>query len=269
MKRLLTFCVAISIGSLAIAQNGNLTGAVTEQADPTLTVPFANVVLAGTQIGGTTDFDGNFNIVAPAGTYDVVFSFIGYKTDTLRGISIKAGETTSLNHQMVTESEVLGNVTVVAQANRESQSALIIEQRKADQIVQNMGAQKLSEVGASEEAAGLAKVSGVSSASSDLVVRGMGDRYNNALLNGLPIPTTNPDNKMPELDLFPTDIVKNLQVTKTFSPELYGDFAGGNINIETKTYSDEPLLLVGVGTGFNSLITGQNFVTSNGGATDT
>ncbi len=267
--RNLLFIGLLTLATTAFSQNAVLRGTVVENGNASEPVAFANIVLQGTTVGATTDFDGLYVLNAKPGTYNVIFSYMGYKTDTLYSVELVAGEEKELNHEMRAESEILGEVTVVEQADRESQTALLINQRKADEILQNMGSQELSRKGASDVAQGLQKVSGISTISSKfIVVRGMGDRYNNALLNGLPVPSTNPDNKMPDLDLFPTSIVRNLQVTKTFSPELYGDFAGGNINIETKTYTDNPVFVIGLGSSFNTITTGQNFVTYKGGKLD-
>jgi outer membrane receptor protein involved in Fe transport len=67
----------------------------------------------------------------------------------------------------------------------------------------------------------------------------LGDRYNAAYLNGLPLPSPDPDNKVAPLDIFPTDVVGSIAVTKGFSPELYGDFSGGVIDIRTKRGTDK------------------------------
>ena len=112
-------------------------------------------------------------------------------------------------------------------------------------------------------------MTGISTVESKFVfVRGMGDRYNNATLNGLPLPSPNPDTKIPRLDIFPTSIASNLSVVKAFSPSLYGDFSGGNINIDTKTAEGKNGFNISLGTSMNTQTTFKAFNTYEGSSTD-
>lgn len=247
---------------------GSLTGTVQDQTNQE-TIPFANVIVSGTNIGVTTDFDGKYELNLEAGTYTIIISYIGYKTDTIANIEVITGQTVELTHKIRVDSQVLESIDLVVKQDRESETALLVTARKSTEIVQNIGAQELSRKGISTVADGLKKVSGISTVSSKfVVVRGLGDRYNAALLNGLPVPSTNPDMKVPELDLFPTNIVSNIKVTKTFSSQYYGDYSGGIIDIQTKSYSENPELKVSIGSGFNSQTIGRNVTSYNGGRFD-
>lgn len=114
----------------------------------------------------------------------------------------------------------------------------------------------------------MTKATGISKQSDKLYVRGLGDRYNNAYLNGLPIPSLNPKLKLIDLGIFPTDIVENLGIYKTYSPDIYGDFAGASVNIDTKDRPGKGFLEVGFTSGINTNAIGNDFFLLNGGEYD-
>jgi TonB-dependent receptor len=264
---LILFCF-VSLGSFAQG-SGTISGVILDGANDNEPMAFANVVTVGSNLGSTTDFDGKYTITAAAGTYDLIFSFIGYNVDTVKGVQITAGQTTTVNHTLNQGSVSLAAVDVVTKANKESEATLLLERKEASGIVSNIGAQKLKETGSSDVAAGLGRVAGISVVGGQNVfVRGMGDRYNSAYLNGMPIASPDPDLKVIPLNIFRTVIVKNLNVQKAFEAPLYGDFAGGAINITTKDYPSEPLLQVRFGAGINTQRNGGDFFTYQGGNSD-
>ena len=263
---LLFWGIMTSIGLLA---NGTIKGKVTENIDGKKeSIPFANVFLLGTTIGGTTDFDGNYQISAPAGSYKVVASFTGYEADTLT-VNVKDGETYSLNFSMHQKSFSLKAVQVVAKANRESETALMMDRQNAEGIEERIGAQELSKKGAGDVQQGLAKVSGVSQGGAgSVLVRGLGDRYNNAYLNGIPLPSPDPDKKVIPLDIIPTSVVQSLTVAKTFTVNQMGDVSGASINIITKDYPENKTFNVYAGIGGNSQTVGKESMSYQGGKLD-
>ena len=158
---------------------------------------------------------------------------------------------------------------VVAKVDREKESVLLMERKETTDLVQNIGAQELKKKGASDVAEGVQKVVGLSTVGGKyLVVRGLGDRYNAAYLNGLPLPSPDPDTKVSPLDIFPTQVVGSINVTKGFTPEFYGDFSGGAVDIRTKRATGENILQVSLGAGMNTQTTFKDFTTYNGGKQD-
>ena len=258
--------LAISLGVIA---NGTIKGVVTETLDGKLEpVPFANVYLLGTTTGGMTDFDGNYLFSAPNGAHKVVVSFTGYEADTI-SVNVEEGGTYEVNFKMRQKSFSLKAVQVVAKANRESESALMMERQDASALEEKIGAQELSKKGASDVQEGLAKMSGVSQAGAgSILVRGLGDRYNNAYMNGIPLPSPDPDKKVIPLDIIPTSVVQSLTVAKTFTPNQMGDVSGASININTKDYPEEKTFNVYGGLGMNTLTTGKDALGYNGGKLD-
>ncbi|MCF8359844.1 MAG: TonB-dependent receptor [Prolixibacteraceae bacterium] len=235
------------------AQQARVKGSVTDAATGE-TLLGASVILEGTTVGAMSDFDGNYVIdrIQP-GTYNLVCKFISYKPDTIINVVLADGDEKVFNFLLSEAVEEIAEVKVVAKINRESENLLLLEQKNSAVMTQNIGASELSRKGAGDIAAGVKKVTGVSMmGSKQLFVRGLGDRFNSAQLNGLPITSPDPVKKIIKLDIFPSDIVKVLNVSKVFTTTNYADYTGALINIETKDYPAEPFLSISVGSAYNS-----------------
>ncbi|PWJ43830.1 outer membrane receptor protein involved in Fe transport [Sediminitomix flava] len=251
-------------GLSAFAQKATLSGAV-KDASTQEEIIGANVVIKELGTGRATDIFGNYTIDLDAGTYTVSVSYIGYKS-LEKSVTITAGQAQTLNFDIDADAEQLDEVVVQGKANRESSEALMVQRQNADVMIQSIGAEEMSVKGISNVEGALTKVTGISKVGSKGVfVRGLGDRYNNVFLNGLPVPSTNPDKKVADLSMFPSVIVRNLNISKTFSPELYGDFSGATANIETKDYAEDPFFNISIGSGYNSLATFNDFYLNSDG----
>jgi TonB-dependent receptor len=270
MKKSSLFLLLFGLVVSASAQKGTLTGIVSEPAENgSSPVPFANVVLAGTSVGASTDFDGRYSLDLDAGTYDIVFSYVGYGADTLRGIPIESGVTRTLSHTMKGSTIQMNAFEVIVEQDRERETVLLMDRKESTDLVQNIGARELAKKGASDVAEGVQKVVGLSVVGGRYVyVRGLGDRYNSAYLNGMPLPSPDPDAKVAPLDIFPTKVVSSISVNKAFTPELYGDFSGGAVDIRTKQATEENTLQLSVGGGMNTQSTFRTGKTYSGGAND-
>ncbi len=267
MEKIFTL-VAICIVNIVAAQTGSISGLLMDK-EANGPLPFANVIIKETAKGSQTDFDGLYTIdnIDP-GTYTIEFSFIGYETKEIENIIVNADQTTTLNTSLGSSAAQLDDVIIRTTIKKESETAILLEQKNAVSIQQKIGAQELSKIGVSDVATGLTKATGISKEGNKLYVRGLGDRYNNAYLNGLPIPSLNPKLKMIDLGIFPTDIVENLGIYKTYDPSLYGDFAGASVNIDTKDRPGKGFFEIGFKTGVNSNAIGNNFYLLNGGQYD-
>ncbi|HAM98396.1 MAG TPA: hypothetical protein DCQ26_07270 [Marinilabiliales bacterium] len=259
-KQFLLITIIFVLQVTVYSQNGTISGKLTEnQNGQQVPLPFANIFLEGTTMGSTSDFDGNFRFQAPSGNYTLMCSFMGYETFK-RAVVLSPGGSLELTIEMKPEGVALEGVDVVAKVNRESELALVMEQKEATVSVERLGARELSRKGASNVAAGVKKMVGVSMIGNDqLFVRGMGDRYNSLMLNGLPLASPNPDKKIIPLDIFPSEIVQNIGLSKVFDVQNYASYAGANIDIVTKDYAEEPFMEIKIGTGFNTLALNKTF----------
>ncbi|HJY12116.1 MAG TPA: carboxypeptidase-like regulatory domain-containing protein, partial [Flavobacterium sp.] len=244
------------ICTISIAQNkGTISGSLTDKESNNQPLPFANVLLKGTNISANTDIDGKYSLSVNPGTYTIIFSFVGYES-VEKPVTVKANETVTLDQVLSSGGYTLKDVVVKSTANKEKETALLLDQKNAVVIKQSIGAQEMSRKGVSDVEEGLTKITGITKVGSrGLFVRGLEDRYNNLLINDLAAPTNNPFSKIVPLDLFPTNIVGVIDVYKTFNPNIYGDFAGGTFNIQTSKPT-KSITKINIGAGYT---TGNSF----------
>jgi len=266
MKQFLfTFTLLFSLFSLA-QNNATVSGKILDKEFNDDPLPFANVAIKGTDKGTATDFDGLYKIenIEP-GSYIIEFSFVGYETQNIPLI-LKENETKELNVSLKASAAALEEVVIQTTTKRESETALLLDQKKAVEIKQSIGADELSRKGVSDAAGAVAKISGVSrqEGSSNVYVRGLGDRYLNTTLNGLALPSNDVNKKNIDLNLFASDLIENVSISKAYSSKFYGDFAAGNVDITSKNYKGNGFFDFTTGSGINTRAAGQNFVRSEG-----
>lgn len=131
-------------------------------------------------------------------------------------------------------------------------------QMNAPAVVSVLSSADIARTGDGNIAGALGRVTGLSVVGNGFVyVRGLGDRYSLALLNGSPLPSPEPLKRVVPLDLFPTNIVSSSLVQKSYSPNYPGEFGGGVINLTTSAVPAESFLTVSGGVGANTETTYQ------------
>ena len=251
------FFILLLVLSTMTAMAGNIKGTVLDkQTKEPLTG--ATIQITGTAQGVVADIDGNYTLNVNDGTYTITVRYIGYKDILLNSIKVKAE--TLLNFEMESDAQALGEVSVVAKKNLEGKRALQMERQKATLAIENLGAKEMSIKGISNVEEGVKKITGISIASAgQLIVRGLGDRYSTTTLNGLPIASPNPDNKLIPLDIFPASTVQNITVSKVYDASAFADYSGAHIDISTKENVGSDFLSISFNAGgkFNTL--GKDF----------
>ena len=251
------FFILLLVLSTMTAMAGNIKGTVLDkQTKEPLTG--ATIQITGTAQGVVADIDGNYTLNVNDGTYTITVRYIGYKDILLNSIKVKAE--TLLNFEMESDAQTLGEVSVVAKKNLEGERALQMERQKATLAIENLGAKEMSIKGISNVEEGVKKITGISIASAgQLIVRGLGDRYSTTTLNGLPIASPNPDNKLIPLDIFPASTVQNITVSKVYDASAFADYSGAHIDISTKENVGSDFLSISFNAGgkFNTL--GKDF----------
>lgn len=230
----------------------------------------ATVMNQSTGTGAAADFDGNYSLSLSAGTHTVIFQFVSYQTQTVSDVVIKEGEVTKLDVTLSSSSTELEEVIVTAEAARNTESALLLVQKKSTNLVDGISTQTFTKLGDNDLGVAMKRVTGVSVQGGKYVyVRGLGDRYTKTTLNGMSIPGLDPDNNAVQIDIFPTNTIENVMVYKTFSPNLPGDFTGGLVDVEQKSFPDEKTTSFSLGVGYNpDMNMKSNFPTYDGGDTD-
>ena len=247
--------ITLFICVLGFSQNkGTISGILTDKDSNNQPLPFANVLIKGTKTGVNTDLDGKYSIAVTPGNYILQFSFVGYESLEVP-VTVKADEKVTVNRTLGSGSYKLEDVVIKAAApNRQKETALLLEQKNAVEIKQTIGAQELSRKGVSDVATAVTKTTGITKqeGSGNIFVRGLGDRYNSTTMNGLPIPSNDPEKKNINLDIFSTDILEYVSIDKVYNSKLYGDFAGGNVDIVSKDYKGNGYLKFEIGSKINT-----------------
>lgn len=251
--KVLFFILFLTLSAMTVVA-GTIKGTVTDkQTREPLTG--ATIQIAGTTQGTVADVDGNYSLDVNNGIYTLAIKYVGYKDIIIN--NVKAGKSDLiLNFELESDAQALGEVSVVARKNLEGERALQMERRKATLAIENLGSKEMSLKGIGNVEEGVKKITGISVADAgQLIVRGLGDRYSTTTLNGLPIASPNPDNKLIPLDLFPSSTVQNITVSKVYNAEAFADYSGAHIDINTKENITEDFFNIGFNTGgkFNTL----------------
>jgi TonB-dependent receptor len=231
---------------------------------------FGNVMVVETSTGNSSDLDGNYSLSLDEGVYTLEFSYLGYTTLTITDVKVVAGEDTELHVKITEDTQVLDEIVVTATQIRNTETALLAIQRKATGLLDGISTQAIKRSGDSDVGSAIKRVTGVSVENGKhVIVRGLGDRYSKTILNGMSVPGLDPDRNSVQLDIFPTNLVDNIIVYKSFSPELPGDFTGGMVNIITKDFPETKTFTASASGSYNpDMHFNNNFITYDGGGTD-
>lgn len=251
--------------SVFAQQSAIIKGTVTDREMNNETLPFASVAVKGTSTGVITDEAGVYTLMVPAGTHTLVFNFMGYEPAETK-ITVAPGETKVVDQVLKVAGLMLNDVVIEKTVNREKETALLAEQQKSVEMKQAIGAQELSRKGVGDAAAAVVKTTGVAKQEgvNNVFVRGLGDRYNSTSLNGLPLPSEDPEYKNISLEFFASNIIKNVSINKTFGANQYADVAGANIDIASREADSKGFITASAGTGFNTNAISANFLVADG-----
>lgn len=208
-------------------------------------LPFANVLLLtaeGENIDGTsTDFDGAFTFEVLKGTYILEFSFVGYDSKRITDVIVGQNEEYTLTATLLPASNSLDEVIVTTTAKNNTEASVLLIQKRAVNLIDGLSAQSIQKTGDSDLASAIKRIPGVSVQDGKFVyVRGLGDRYSKTLLGGLEVPGLDPDKNTLQLDIFPTNLLDNILISKSASADLNSDFTGGIVDVILKDFSVLP-----------------------------
>jgi Outer membrane protein beta-barrel family/Carboxypeptidase regulatory-like domain/TonB-dependent Receptor Plug Domain len=269
MRRFIAAITFITLSFTAFAQKGKIEGKVTD-AKTGQPIAGISVIINNTKTGVSTNMDGYFVITADAGKQSINLSSTNYQEKKVDEIDVVAGQITHLDIVMDVKVKT-GDAVVVkgSSARKESVNALIGYQKNTAVVAQVISAEAIRRSPDKSTGEVLKRVTGTSVQEGKyLVVRGLSDRYNQAMLNGILLSSTEPDRKTFSFDIFPAPMIDNIIMNKTFIPELPGEWAGGLVQVQTKDVPAASFLNVQIGTGFNSNTIGKDFYQAPGSKTD-
>lgn len=254
MKNRFFFYVLLFLlgGSMVSSQTGFLSGTINDSEFNDV-LPFANVLAKGTTVGTTSDFEGKYTVELNQGSYTIVFSYLGYQTKEVAGVIIKPGEEMVVDVTLSPLANQLDEVVITTTVSKNTEASVLNLQKKSVALVDGLSLQSIKRVGASDIASAVKNVPGVSVQGGKFVfVRGLGDRYTKTLLNGLEVPGLDPDRNTLQLDVFPTNLLDNLIVVKSFTADQSADFTGGIVDIVTKDFPTKEEYNISIGIGYNN-----------------
>ncbi len=251
------------------AQTGKIAGKVTDKATGETLIGLTVGVTGGTK-GTVTDVEGRYSLALSPGKYNITFRYIGFQTKSISDVVVTDGKVTSLDVIMEEAStQTLGEVVVTATLNQENISTLYAQQKNSVTVSSGISSEQIRRSPDRNTSEVLKRVSGASIQDNKfVVVRGLSDRYNSARLNNAQLPSSEPDRKSFSFDIIPSNLIDNLIINKTASPDLPGDFAGGVVTINTKDFPEENFLTVQVAGGYNSESTFKDFKSGPRGKLD-
>ncbi|AHF17846.1 TonB-dependent receptor [Niabella soli] len=263
--RYLLIGLLMLVGNCLAAQN-KISGKVVNDAGQPIVG--ATVKITGANTGTRTNTEGDFTLaVSVEKAYELEISAVGYATKTVSNIEAEGGRFKELLVALENKAVQLEGVVVQGKSTKESEAALLTEQKRSLEMKQAIGSQEMAKKGVSDAAIAVTKTAGIAKQEGvkNVFVRGLGDRYNSTFLNGLPLPAEDPLYKNISLEFFQSNIIKNINVNKTFGANLYGDNSGANIDISSKELEKAKLLSISVGAGLNTnAISADKFSIANG-----
>lgn len=253
-----TVLVILLGGIQSMAQStGKIVGKVVDKKTGEALIG-ATVLIEGSTTATATDMDGKFELKVAPGTYSVVFSYVSFQKKVVPGVVVKAGEVTTLNAGMEDASKELKTVVVEAEVRKENAAALLLEQKKSATISDGVSADLIKKTPDATTSDVMKRVSGASIQDNKFaIIRGLNDRYNTAFINGAPLPSSESDRKAFSFDIFPSNMLDNMVITKAATPDLPGDFAGGLITINTKDIPESRFVSLSLGASMHSITTGK------------
>ena len=229
----------------------------------------ARVSVVGRDVDTLTDAQGRFFLRVPPGKYALRAWADWHRPVRVKGLRVEDGRVVSIRIPLPPDGDSTQTVWVEARADARKETVLLEKRKRSASMTDAVGAQEMSR--APDSSAGDALKRVVSTTIVDgkyIIIRGLGGRYTTTLLNGVPLPSPDPDEPAVPLDLFPAALLSNLTVAKSFSPELPGAFAGGAVLIETSTYPERFEARVKLSGSGDSATTFRLTPTYEGGTAD-
>lgn len=260
--------LALFSAGYAFAQSQVLEGRVLDEKDNN---PIEGVKVKVNDKEVVTDMSGYYSIsLSPGTNYVITVTSNGYSRKEISEVTVKNDSNTHLDIVLGKPStKEIEGVVIKSNARKETIASTISLQKNAGVVSQVIGVEAIKRSPDRNTGEVLKRVSGVSLFDGKyIVVRGLSDRYNQAMLNGIQLSSTEPDRKTFSFDLFPANVIETLVINKTFIPEYSGEWAGGLIQVNTKDIPNKNFFNLQVGVGGNSITMNHEFRMQQGGKWD-
>jgi hypothetical protein len=260
---------AFPVESLWCQKAGQLTGRVYDQSTGENLIG-VNVVIVGTPLGATTDLDGKYLIKKiSSDSVDIRISGVGYSPKLIKHLAIAADHVNELNVSLTPESYNVGEVVVEAEATRSTENAILALRKKSAVIADAISTEQIKRTPDATSGDALKRVTGITVVDNKYVfIRGITDRYNATTLDGVSVSGADKDKKSFSFDMIPSNLIENIVVVKSTTPDLPGSFSGGLVQLNTLDFPNAATMKLSVASSTNSVTTGKDFLNSTGGKYD-
>lgn len=268
--RPLLIIVLLVIPFYLFAQTGIIAGKITDAGNNQALVG-ATVIISNTVIKTLADIDGQYRISnLQKGNYTLEVSYVGYSSKQITNVEVINNQVTSLNIVLEPlQNNTLQAVVVTTEARKESINALLITRKNAAVVSDAISADMIRRSPDKNVGDVLKRISGTTIQENKFVViRGMNDRYNEAMLGRALLPSTEADRKTFAYDIFPSELIENLTIIKTALPEYPGSFAGGLVQVNLKEVPDKNFFSFKAGSGLNTITANKTFYHQDNGGLD-
>ena len=216
-----------------------------------------------------TDYDGNYSVDLPPGTYSLRVTYDLFQTARVSEVVVERGQRTTVNVALTPDTDTLAEVVVTARADRATEATQLELRRQSSSVSDGVSAQEIARSPDSTAGDAARRVVGATVVGGQyLFVRGLGGRYTSVLLNGAQIPSTDPDVPGVQLDLFPASVLAAMTIYKTVVPDVPADAAGGTLLLTTSEFPSRFSLGTNLSLGYNSQTSFRRALGSEGGNTD-
>lgn len=268
--RYLTTLLLLAFFSLKVfSQDAKVEGKITDSRT-SQPIAGASVNVDNTTKGTISGMDGNFTLSLSSGASHIItVSFVGYQTKEISDITVTPGQIVTLNVVLEIAAKTEEAIIIKTNPRKETVAAMISYQKNTNAVASVISSESIKRSPDKNTGEALKRAPGLSIQEGRyLVVRGLSDRYNQAMLNGVLLSSTEPDRKTFSFDIFPAAIIENIVINKTFIPEYSAEWAGGLVQINTRDIPSRGFLNIQVGTNFNTRTIGKDFYTYPGGKLD-
>lgn len=241
---------------------------VVRDTDTRETLIEAPVVVVGTGHRTMTDYDGRYAIDLPPGTYTLRSYYDLYQPARVENVVVRRGECTHADVELGLDVATGEEVVIEVRAESGSSASQLRLRRESSATQDAVSSEEMQRAPDSSASDAARRVVGVSVRDDYLFVRGLGGRYVVTTMNGVLLPSTDPDVPGVQLDAFPTSLLESLTIRKTFTPEVQGDWAGGLMDITTQDFPSHFQVRAGLTLGVNTLTSFQTFLGAQGGGLD-
>ncbi|RUT72238.1 TonB-dependent receptor [Flavobacterium cupreum] len=248
---------------------GSISGKVVDKNG--LALPGASVKVVETGNTTVSDFDGNYSFSLEEGTYALEISYVSFQTQKITDIKVSAESDALLNVVLKDDAESLNEVVITQtyQKATASTEGMLLQQKKAAQFSDGISAEQIARTPDKDVGSTLKRITGVTTIDDKyVVVRSMGERWNQAVMDGVNLPSTDPNQQQFNFDIIPTAMVESVIVSKNATPDMNANFAGGYVEVKTKDIPKKNFMTFTVGTSYNSRSTFKDRLTKQEGEND-